>query len=283
MAAFAACAISANAIDYYVIGGALGWATENPAGKFTETATAGVYELKYQGTFTGDFKINDGTWSNPDVNFGSNGSKLVVGEPYSYANGSNDNIQMDGSVLNPTFTLNINNGTLTIAGQSQELEIAYGIHGDIFGDPLWSTEAMTESDGKWTVTADIVAGGFGIKVMDKASGSQVADPDGSNWYSAPKDQATATADTNLPVVKANGTNWTSDLEGNYTFTFDPEAMTLIITAPSAWNDITADENATFAIYTIEGNIVKAAANMSDVENLESGMYIVNGQKMMICK
>ncbi|MBD4339149.1 hypothetical protein GUH15_24470, partial [Xanthomonas citri pv. citri] len=62
-----------------------------------------------------------------------------------------------------------------------------------------------------------------------------------------------------------------------------EAMTLIVTSPSAWNDITADENATFDIYTIEGNIVKAAANMGDVENLENGMYIVNGQKLMICK
>ena len=60
-------------------------------------------------------------------------------------------------------------------------------------------------------------------------------------------------------------------------------MTLIIASPSAWNDITADENATFAIYTIDGNLVKAAANMSDVENLENGMYIVNGQKLMICK
>ena len=288
MAAFAACAMSANAIDYYAIGGSIGWNLQDPSGHFEETGTPGVYELKYDGTFLGDFKINDGTWSNDAANFGSNGSALVVGEPYYYGvGGSTGNIAIDGgSVLNPTLTLNTNDGTLTIVGETQEIEYSYGIHGWIFtGDSeTWETNEMVESDGNWVVTADIVPGEFGIKVMDHNSGQQVADPEGSNWYWSPTGETTA--DASLPVVKksgSNGVNWTSTLEGSYTFSFNLDAMTLIIASPSVWNDITADENATFAIYTIDGNLVKAAANMSDVENLENGMYIVNGQKLMIRK
>ncbi len=277
LATLALSVASMNAADYYLIGGFNGWTTADPATKFTETAQAGVYELKYDGTLTSGFKVNDGTWSNPDINFGSNGDNLVVGTPYAYAvGGSTDDITMADNVANPTVTLNINDGTLLVVGQQQEARTIYGIHGEIFGDPKWSTEEMSEESGKWVLSnAAVVPGGFGIKQMDADSGSQ------TGWYNSASD-GTVTLNTPMAVT-AGGTNWTSDLTGSYSFTYDPEAQTLIIASASLWNDITADENATFAIYTIEGNIVKASANIADVENLESGMYIINGEKVMICK
>lgn len=280
LATLALSVASMSAADYYLIGGFNGWAKSDPAAKFTKTAQAGVYELKYEGTLTTDFKVNDGSWSNDNINFGSNGSNLVVGEPYAYAvGGSTGNIKMSGNVANPTVTLNINDGTLLVQGEQQEAKSKYGIHGQIFGDPNWSTEEMSNEDGKWVLSASIIPGAFGIKQMDAASGSQ------TGWYCSASD---GTVTVNQPMdVKLQGTDWTtdwtSDLEGNYVFTYDPEAQTLLIASASLWNDITADENATFAIYTIEGNIVKASANVNDVENLESGMYIINGEKVMICK
>lgn len=282
LATLALSVASMNATDYYLVGGFNNWTTSDPACLFTETAQAGVYELNYTGTLNSGFKINDGAWSDQGgtVDLGSNGTALVVGQPYALKSGGG-NIAMSGSIENPKLTLDVNSNTLTVAGQTQETEFAYGIHGDIFGVSTWSTENMTDENGKWVLTASIVPGGFGIKVMDKKSGTQVADPDGSDWYSS-ADGGTVTVNTPMAVSKT-GTNWTSDLEGNYSFTFDPKAMTLIIASASLWNDITADENATFAIYTIEGNIVKASANAADVENLENGMYIINGEKVMICK
>ncbi len=207
---------------------------------------------------------------------GSNGTHLVVGVPYSLAE-YGGNIEMDGNIENPKLTLNRNTNTLTITGSEVEARYIYGIHGEIFTgvDEDWQTVNMTESDGNWTLTSQVYPGEFGIKKMDAATGSQV------QWLSS-SEGGTVTADTPL-YVQVEGSNWVSDLEGNVTFSFNPDYMTLIVTSPSAWNDITADENATFAIYTIEGNLVKAAANMGDVENLESGMYIVNGQKLMIRK
>lgn len=277
LATLALSVASMNAADYYLIGGFNGWTTADPAAQFTETAQAGVYELKYDGTLTSGFKVNDGTWNNPDINFGSNGSNLVVGEPYKYAvGGSTANIDMAENVKNPTVTLNLNDGTLLVVGEQQEAKTKYGIHGEIFGDPKWSTEEMSEENGKWVLSnASVVPGGFGIKAMDADNGSQ------TGWYSS-ADDGTVTLNTPM-AVKLEGTNWTSDLTGSYSFTYDPDAQTLLIASASLWNDITADENATFAIYTIEGNIVKASANIADVENLESGMYIINGEKVMICK
>lgn len=281
LATLALSVASMNATDYYLIGGPLGWTEGNPEGKFTPTTESGVYELKLE-KLTSGFKINDGTWTNPDVNFGSNGEKRVVDVPYHYGvGGSTSDIIIDGQVMNPTLVLNINEGTLLVKGEGAEAKYAYGIHGEIFGVSTWSTEKMTNENGKWVLTASIVPGSFGIKVMDPDNDSQIYDPDGSNWYSS-ADGGTVTVNTPMAVSK-KGTNWTSDLEGNYSFTFDPDAMTLIIASASLWNDITADENATFAIYTIEGNIVKASANVNDVENLENGMYIINGEKVMICK
>lgn len=276
LATLALSVASMNAADYYLSGGFNDYA-KDPAAQFTVTAQAGVYELKYDGTLTSGFKVNDGTWTNPDINFGSNGSNLVVGEPYKYAVGDGTaNIEMAVYVENPTVTLNLNDGTLLVEGEPQEAKTKYGIHGEIFDGSKWSTEEMSEENGKWVLSnASVVPGGFGIKAMDAVSGSQ------TGWYSS-ADDGTVTLNTPM-AVKPEGKNWNSDLTGSYSFTYDPDAQTLLIASASLWNDITADENATFAIYTIEGNIVKASANIADVENLESGMYIINGEKVMICK
>ena len=237
----------ANAADYYLIGGFNNWATADKSAKFTETATEGVYTLEYAGTLTSGFKVNDGTWTNDACNFGSNGSSMTVGTPYKYGvGGSTGNINMDMDVENPTLTLNINEGTLLVEGQASVAEYIYGIHGEIFGDPLWSTENFTEVNGKW-VMADmtVVAGSFGIKLMNKSTGAQ------AEWISS-AGSAAVTLDTPMPC-KVEGTNWTITA-GTYTFTFDPEAMTLTVSGEGGGGDIDDPQPSDPYTYALHGEI-----------------------------
>lgn len=220
--AVGAMAMSAHAIDYYVIGGFNNWATADAAAKFTDKGD-GTFELDYNGTLTSGFKINDGTWSNPDANFGGNGSNLVLGETYTLTvGGSSPNIAMTDNVENPHLVFNPTAKTLVVTGQGQAVEYTYAIHGQIFGEPVkWSSENMTEKNGKWVLENTTVdAGSFGIKRNDKSTGSQL------DWISADGNGA-VTLDSPM-ACKVEGTNWTIEA-GTYSFTFDPEAMTLTVT------------------------------------------------------
>ena len=196
--AVGAMAMSAHAIDYYVIGGFNNWATADAAAKFTDKGD-GTFELDYNGTLTSGFKINDGTWSNPDANFGGNGSNLVLGETYTLTvGGTSPNIAMASNVENPHLVFNPTAKTLVVTGQGQAVEYTYAIHGQIFGEPVkWSSENMTEKNGKWVLeNATVDAGSFGIKRNDKSTGSQL------DWISA---------------------------DGNGAVTLESEAMTLTVT------------------------------------------------------
>lgn len=109
--------------EYYIIGTNVNgqeWVLSQPDAQFTKVSP-GVY--KWTGEQLGSgFKINDGTWENIDINFGSNGSPLVLGSEYWYECGElADNIYIDQYplVLNPVVILNVNNGTITVTGDPQ--------------------------------------------------------------------------------------------------------------------------------------------------------------------
>lgn len=215
-------AIASNAADYYLIGGFNGWAPKDANSHFTDQGD-GTYVLDYNGTLTSGFKINDGTWSNDNANFGGS-AKLVLGETYNLTvGGASGNIPMDGNVENPHIVFNPTAKTLVITGQETEAAYVYGIHGDIFGVSSWSTEDMTEKDGVWTLSATVQKGNFGIKVMDASTKSQ------TDWISS-AGAAAVVLDTPI-ACKVEGTNFTIGA-GEYTFAFDPEAMTLTVTGKS---------------------------------------------------
>ena len=220
----ALCAIimgmAANAEEYYLVGNGIGW-NASEAGHFT-LAEDGTYVLDYEGTLLSGFKINNGSWTT-GVNYGSNGSNLVLGEAYSM-NYDGDNIAVESSIANPHCVLDVNNWTLTITTSSAPVEskISYAIHGQVFTGS-WETREMTEAeDGTWTLTATLVAGEFGI--MPLKDGKQ----DNNGWIAAANGMTEAVVGIAMTATSENCSNWVSTLAGEYTFVFNPTAMTLTI-------------------------------------------------------
>ncbi len=215
---------AASAADYYLIGGFNGWSLMDQSCKFTDNGD-GTYVLDYQGTLTSDFKLNDGTWENDKANWGSNGKTLVIGEEYQLnCSGSSGNIKLSSNIDTPHIVFNPTASTLLITGQSVAAETKYGIHGQIFTGEWQTIDMEAQSDGTWKLSSTVIPGEFGIKAMDKASGMQ------TGWYSADGSSAVGTEQFGTALkAKLDGTNWTSTISGEVTFTFDPEAPALVIT------------------------------------------------------
>lgn len=217
--------ITVSATDFYLIGGFNNWTLSDPTCKFTN-AGDGTYTLDYNGTLTSGFKINDGSWSNDNYNFGGTVA-LVIGEVYNLtASGNSANIPLNEIVINPHIVLNPTAKTLLITGQTLEASKTYGIHGTVFGTSEWQTVGMTKADNKWTLTADCVAGDFGIMECDVTTGWQ------TGWYSTPEHIFITEENLGqaLTVQQDGGYNWSLALNGNLTFVLDLENKTLTITA-----------------------------------------------------
>lgn len=209
-------AFAANAVDYYLIGGFNGWSLKQANCKFTD-AGDGTYTLDYNGTLTTGFKINDGTWSGVDL--GGNGN-LVVGTPYSLVT-KGGNIGLSENIENPHIVLNPTNQTLLITGQQVEATYTYDIWGSL-ASGTWASTPLTEKDGKWVaedVTVANASASFGIRKKDADSGAQV------DWFSAAGNNSITEA--GVYELKVEGSNF-DIVPGTWSFTFDPEAMTLTV-------------------------------------------------------
>lgn len=259
-------ALAANATDFYLIGGFNSWTLKDPTCLFTAQGD-GTYVLDLGVTLTSGFKINDGTWSNDNCNFGSNGSKLVIGEVYNLtAAGTSKDIAISENIENPHLVFNPEAKTLLITGQSKEAVYCYAVHGEVFDGATWTSGNMEEVDGKWVLTAAIVPGSFGLMQMDAESLKQ------TGWFAGVpvgEEAPTFTLDnlgqpqavTDLEDVRAN---WSSNLEGEYTFTFDPEALTLTINEASGIASVIVDNDAPAVYYNLQG---------VEVANPVRGIYI----------
>lgn len=118
-----------NQVTYYLIGDCNGWTSADEACKFVQSETnVAEYVLDYVGTIeagTG-FKINNGTWTNDNYNFGSNGTTIELGVAYKYTiAGTSENIILASEVTNPRFILNPSTQTLTMTKSTavEDIEI----------------------------------------------------------------------------------------------------------------------------------------------------------------
>lgn len=121
----------------------------------------------------------------------------------------------NGSVVNPPVT---------------EDNLVYNIHGNIFGDSGWTSKPMIKNaEGKYVLAdVEVEKGNFGIRVLDSTITEEGADPQ-VGWYAAANsDDAAVVLDATIALGSANTTDL-SITKGIYTFTFDLEAMTLVVT------------------------------------------------------
>ncbi|MDE6409472.1 MAG: hypothetical protein K2K81_04425 [Muribaculaceae bacterium] len=216
----------------YLIGERTGWAALE---KYRMTTTDGkTYTLNVPDMSTKDFRF-----CGKDVNttnLGGAGKKLADGT-YDLTAGKNNMTLAKGG--NVTFTLssedNFETATLVVAGQGEidpvdpTYDNEFYIHGNIFGDPNWSSEKMTFTDGKFVLAnKKVITGSFGIKEVDPTITEPGKNPQ-VNWYQAVNaDDADVVLDKTIALTDGDGTNLIL-YAGTYTFTFDPEALTLIVT------------------------------------------------------
>ena len=186
------CAFSASAVDYYLIGSDVNgksWTLKSADAKFTETETAGVYE--WTGTTLGTgFKINDGTWSNANANFGGS-AKLTLGTPYTYTvGGSSGNITFANNlttVNSPKVVLNTNNKTITVTGEGG-------------GTVAWYIQGL---NGNW----DFIDS---KKLVETVSGSKIYQLKNFTINSAPNGIAVATTGWGDKYGSSNSSTTISD-------------------------------------------------------------------------
>lgn len=181
---------------------------------------------------TGEFRIKCWTGT-ADLSF-STGSTVPVGEWVKLTDTSGKGMTIANGTADAVYNVEFNCATsevkITLVGggdpnpPTPPAEVTYVLHGNWDGGESWSDLALTESNGVWAVSdVEISACNFGIKEMEGKE--QKA------WISSAADNATV--ELNTPMnCKDEGNNF-SIAAGKYSFSFDPEAMTLTVTGKAS--------------------------------------------------
>lgn len=236
----------------YVTGGSVtdapaAWNPENP---LVVNEANGVYTFKASGgfkistakgdwdTFNGGAKCLDGDWN-----------KATKTATANLKTGSGDiNPPLDGTEITYEVSSDLSTIKATLPdGKTfgDKVDYSYALHGQITGNTAWESITLTENNGVWEWTGTVVAGDFGIKKLSP-DGTQAA------WISA--DGTATVSAAGVYAAKVGGTDWSSTLEGEYTFSFNPETMKLTITAKGTVPP-TPDPDPTPAVkYALHGQI-----------------------------
>ena len=212
----------------YVTGGSVtdapaAWNPENPlvvneangvytfkaSGKFKISTAKGIWD-----TFNGGAMCLDGDWN-----------KATTTATANLKTGSDDiNPPLDGTEITYEVSADFKTIKATLPdGKTfgDKVDYSYALHGQITGNTDWESITMAENNGVWEWTGTVVAGDFGIKKLSP-DGTQAA------WISA--DGTATVSAAGVYAAKVGGTDWSSTLAGEYTFSFNPETMQLTITA-----------------------------------------------------
>lgn len=209
--------------------------------QFTETS-AGVFELVKTFTLSGEFKVADGTWSKADNYGAGDQAEVSAGVSVAAVNGSNTNFKVSSgkAFAVSKIVFDKNALTLTVYAQEEELvdDFAYFLHGS-FASSDWASEALTESNGVWSISDFVVAqdASFGVKRTN--NGFQDA------WYWTVAGlgtdvSATGTYQLGEEKTATEGGN-PSIKAGTYTISFDPATLILTVTASGSSDEGGSDE------------------------------------------
>lgn len=140
------------------------------------------------------------------------------------------NMRLLSKVTNVNITFNLSTKAFSIESADTPTPTptaSYQLHGTIFDGSSWQTKDMTENNGAWEWKGTVTSGSFGIRMMEGS--------DQKAWiWSA--DKSTISAAGEFSAIQQNGDNgknWSSGLEGEYTFSFNPTAKTLTISGGSS--------------------------------------------------
>lgn len=280
--------------DYYMIGSNVNnnsWTLAEPSCKF-ENKGAGIFEWNGEYLGTG-FKINNGTWDNDEINFGS-GDKLVLGEPYyAVAAGSSGNIEFaeeDGvafaALKNPKVVLNVANApeeiTLIVTGEKDGV-VKWYVTGTFNDWAIDSEDAieLTDLGGKiyeakginFSVNADPELGCGTFKIASTGWGTQYGQGDSGIVFGAGIDEGV------LDIIGGEGGACPIYYEEAMDLKWDGNTATIYFTEAGSdfVNEINA-ANGEAVYYNLQG---------ARVANPENGLFIqsLNGKatKVLIRK
>lgn len=262
--------MSAQAVDFYLIGDNVNgnnWKLKDPTAMFSPTETDGVYTINVEILGTG-FKINNGTWSDPNYNFGapSTSKKLTVGEPYTYwANANSGNISLNGvtEVENATATLDTNAKTILVTGEGGG-EIEWYVAG--------LNDAAYKLDDAHMLNPTDNENVFVLKdfVINQAGSFKVST---QNWM-----ESYGAIEGTLPITSENLSSVLSpvsvdcevpySITGTYniTWNYNTKTVTFEPDHQSGVENVAADANGNVEYFNLQGVRVEA-------ENLTPGLYI----------
>lgn len=282
LAAVCAATMVASAQEYYVIGANVNgksWALAEPD-CLMKAEGDGVYVWKGENLATG-FKINDGTWDNPDANFGDQdpATVLALGEPLYYMTGNDSkNITLAADMVNkPTVTLDLNEGTITVTGEAQEVEYTWQLMGSITSWEFDDAPAFVKDGDRYVLTGLEIAepGTFKLATAGwvKEYGAAPVEAEEPAEGEEPAETPAIINAENLSttLIAVGGSDVTISITGKWDvfFTPDGDTATVVFADPSAVEGVAA-ENAPVYYYNLQG---------VRVDNPSNGIFVkVVGEK-----
>lgn len=193
----------------------------NPQGvKFNADGTV---EDKSLAIGAGEFELK--IWNGSKDSYWGTSSEVVTDTPVEVTDGGG-HMKVSGATANSVYNVAYNAVThmmtVTLVSGDQPVEYTYALHGSFTGAD-WNTINLTEKDGKWVaedVEVTYNSAAFGIK---KLNGNK------ETWlWSATKANVTEAGTYTVCPETEEGQNF-SIATGKWSFSFDPEAMTLVVT------------------------------------------------------
>lgn len=270
--------VDPSAVTFYMIGSNVNgqsWALAQPDAKFEDMGN-GLYRWEGEVLGTG-FKINDGTWSNPDYNIGAASGEIAMNTPYYYwANGSSGNIAFEGftTLNNPVVELNLNDQTVTLVGGQPDGVANWYICG---------INEIYELTDDWMLT-EVEEGVYEreVYIVNTVGKCKVSDDGWAHQYGTnlPEDNFIDPEHLWVYVESVNGEGGDVPYElaeGSYTVQFDAnELMLTFISAGDGVESIVMGNEADAVYYNLHGQ---------KIANPERGIFVkvVNGKAVKVVK
>lgn len=264
-------------VTYYLIGNGVdgkSWVLKDEAHKFVKESE-GIYKVHANTLETG-FKVNDGTWTKDQYNFGGNGKDLELGKPYAFGvGGATSNITFANkvtSVTNAGVTLNMIDRTITVTGTTEQEEYEWYVPG--LDDPDFKLDnahklAKTDTEGVFELKD------FDIKAAGKFKIST------QNWYEqyGAIETTLAISETNLSSVLSPVTvdcEVPYSIIGRYDITWNYGTKTVTFKKSITGVEDVLAEDAEAVYYDLNGLRV-------DASSLKAGIYIkvANGKAVKV--